>query len=152
MRSDLARTRLAIGCIALLVPMLAVRAAAGATEPVRDPSNVILTIGRGMIVDCPDGVLRVATSSPEIVDAVAASGQEVLFHAKSLGQATMFIWTKTGERKLYEVTVEPNLEPLRRLVRETFPGEDIDLRASRDSLSLVGKVSTQALADRALAL
>jgi len=135
--------------IALLVAVVAI---AQAVEPFRDPSNILLTVGRGMIVDCPDGVLRVATSSPEVVDAVVASGQEVLFHAKNLGQATMFIWTKTGERKLYEVTVEPNLEPLRRLVRDTFPGEEIDLRASRDSLALVGKVSTQALADRALAL
>jgi len=31
------------------------------------------------------------------------------------------------------VTVEPNLEPLRRLLKETFPDEDIDLRASRES-------------------
>jgi pilus assembly protein CpaC len=41
---------------------------------------------------------------------------------------------------------------MRRLLRESFPDEQIDLRATRDSLALVGRVSTQAVADRALAL
>jgi pilus assembly protein CpaC len=113
---------------------------------------MILTLGKGVAIDCPKGVIRVATSSPEIVDAVAASSQEVLFHAKALGQATLFIWSKGGARATYSVTVEPNLEPLRRLLRETFPDEDIDIRASRESLALVGSASSQATADRALAL
>ncbi len=114
--------------------------------------EMLLTVGTGTVVDCPDGIIRVATSSPEIVDAVTASGREILFHAKALGQSTLFVWSKTGERTVYEVTVEPNLEPMRRLVRDTFPGEEIDVRATRESLALVGKASSQSVADRALAL
>ncbi|HEV3200780.1 MAG TPA: pilus assembly protein N-terminal domain-containing protein [Bryobacteraceae bacterium] len=117
-----------------------------------DPLELLLTVGKGVVIDCPKGVVRVATSSPETVDIVAASAEEVLFHAKALGQATLFIWSKSGERLIYNVTVEPNLEPLRRLVRETFPDEEIDIRASRESLALVGTVTSQAVADRALAL
>jgi pilus assembly protein CpaC len=117
-----------------------------------EPLELLLTVGKGVVIDCPKGVARVSTSSPDIVDAVAASTQEVLFHAKALGQATLFIWSKSGERVIYNVTVEPNLEPLRRLVRETFPDEEIDIRASRDSLALVGTATSQVVADRALAL
>jgi len=117
-----------------------------------DPLELRLTVGKGMVVDCPKGVKRVATSSPEIVDVVAASTEEVLLHAKALGQATVFIWSKLGDRLVYNVTVEPNLEPLRRLVKEAFPEEDIDIRASRDSLALIGNASSQTIADRALAL
>lgn len=123
-----------------------------AIEPAPGPPEIVLAVGRGTVIECPNGVMRVATSNPEALDVIAASNQEVLFHAKALGQATVFIWSKSGERKVYEVLVEPNLEPLRRLVRESFPGEEIDIRASRDSLALVGKASSQALADRALAL
>ena len=50
------------------------------------------------------------------------------------------------------MTVEANLEPLRKLVKETFPDEQIDLRATRESLALVGRASSQAVADKALAL
>jgi len=139
--------------LALWAPLLAPSYLAKAIEPIQpQPTEMSLTIGMGSVIDCPRGVARVATSSPEIVDAVVASNQEVLFHGKSLGQATLFIWAKDGQRTAYNVTVEPNLEPLRRLVRETFPDEQIDVRASRDSLALVGTASTQVIADRALAL
>ena len=117
-----------------------------------EPVELSLAPGRGVVIDCPDGVARISTSSPEVVDAVAASNREVLFNARALGQSTLVVWSKSGERTTYNVTVEPNLEPLRKLLRESFPGEQIDLKAARDSLVLVGQVSTQAVADRALAL
>src|SRR5512147_1300602 len=77
------------------------------------PRAVTLAAGRGTVVDCPEGVLRVSTSRPEVVDAVVASDAEVLFHAKTPGQATLVIWPKGGARRTYEVTVEPDLEALR---------------------------------------
>ena len=125
----------------------------GAGEPTgAEPVDMILTVGGGTVVECPPAVARISTSSPEIVDAVVASRQEVIFHAKAAGKATLVVWSRAGTRKTYNVTVEPDLEPMRRLLRETFPADQIDLRASRESLALVGRVSSQALADRALAL
>jgi pilus assembly protein CpaC len=120
-----------------------------ASAPVEE---LTLQVGRGVVIDCPEGVARVSTSSPEVVDTVAASSREVLFHAKALGQATLVVWSKTGGRRTFGVTVEPNLEPLRRLMRDTFPEEEIDVLAARESLALVGRASSQAVADRALAL
>jgi pilus assembly protein CpaC len=136
-----------------LLPILLAAALASALDTVPPRTvQLILTVGKGALIDCPAGIIRIATTSPEIVDATTASGREIMFNAKALGQSTLFIWSKTGERVVYEVTVEPNLEPMRRLVRETFPGEDIEVKAARESLSLVGKASSQAVADRALAL
>ena len=146
--TKICRSRAAIA----LVPVLLSLPSAALERTPQEPLELLLTVGRGVVIDCPKGVARVSTSSPETVDVVAASTEEVLFHAKGVGQATLFIWSKSGDRITYNVTVEPNLEPLRRLVRETFPDEDIDIRASRDSLSLVGTATTQAVADRALAL
>jgi len=123
-------------------------AAAGGT----DTEELVLTLGGGAVVDCPDGISRVAASAPEAVDVVTASNHEILFNGKAVGHATVVIWSKSGKRKTYDVTVEPNLEPMRRLLRETFPDEEIDVRAFRDSLALVGRASSAAVADRALAL
>jgi pilus assembly protein CpaC len=111
-----------------------------------------LVVGRGAVVDCPGGVARVSTSNPEAVDTVLASESEVLLQAKAAGQATLVVWSKAGGRTSYEVTVQPDLEPLRALLRESFPGEQIDVRPSRDSAALVGRASTPAVAERALAL
>jgi pilus assembly protein CpaC len=134
-------------------PWLLILAVAGAACALDTPPvSISLTVGRGTVVDCPQGVARVATSNPDAVDAVAASDHEVLFQAKALGQATLVVWSRSGERKIYEVTVQPNLEPLRELLREAFPGEKFDLRATRESLALVGRASSRAVAERALAL
>jgi Flp pilus assembly secretin CpaC len=64
-----------------------------------DVTELTMTVGTGVVIDCPDGISRLAASSPEIVDAVTASSKEVLFHAKGLGRATMVIWSRTNQRK-----------------------------------------------------
>jgi len=122
----------------------------GAASP--DPEELSLTVGTGVVIDCPEIIARVAASAPEVVDAVTASSREVLFHAKGVGKATLVVWSKSGQRKTYNVTVEPNLEPLRKLLREAFPEETIDVRATRESMVLVGRASSQVVADRALTL
>ncbi|MFB3826368.1 MAG: type II and III secretion system protein family protein [Bryobacteraceae bacterium] len=114
--------------------------------------SVTLSVGGSAVLDVPEGVARISVSSPEVADAFAASAREVLLQAKAPGSANVVIWPKTGARRHYNVTVQPDLEPLRKLLRETFPGEQIEVRATRESLALVGRVSSQAVADRALQL
>jgi pilus assembly protein CpaC len=116
------------------------------------PASLTLAAGSGTVIDCPAGVARVSTSNPEVVDAIVASDVEVLFHARNIGQATLVVWDKTGQRSVFQVSVEPDFEPLRRLLGATFPDEQIEVRATRDSVALVGRASSQAVADRALAL
>jgi pilus assembly protein CpaC len=123
-----------------------------ALETAGGPEMLRLIAGRGTVIDCPGGVARVSTSNPEAVDAVVASEAEVLFQAKAAGQATLVVWSKAGARKTYEVSVEPNLEPLRELLKERFPGEAIEVRATRDAAALVGRVSSAEVAAQALAL
>ena len=137
------------------LPAAALGLALAAFGAAAEPSGAVeltLTVGAGTVIDCPPAVVRVAASSPEIVDAVTASRREVIFHAKAVGRATMVVWSKSGQRTTYNITVEPDLSALSRLLREAFPAEAIDVRASRDSLALVGRASSQAVADRALAL
>ena len=129
----------------------AIATAAQVTAPA-ESSPLSLTIGTGVVMDCPEGIARIAVSTPEIVDAVTASNTEVMFHARGLGRATIVIWSKSGQRKTYDLTVEPNLDPVRHLLRETFPDQQIDIVASQGSLALVGEASSQAVVDRALAL
>jgi pilus assembly protein CpaC len=108
-----------------------------------------ITQGRSVVIDYPTDVRQISTSNPDIVDAVAVSTKEILLHAKSHGISTVVIWAKTGQRTFYNVSVEHNLEPIRKLLKETFPEEAIQVQSARDSVTLVGRVSSQAVADRA---
>ena len=111
-----------------------------------------LTVGKSVVIDYPSDVRQISTSNPDIVDASPVTTREILLHGKGLGNATMVVWSKTGERTFYNVTVDLNLDPLRKILKDSFPGEQITPDSSRDSLSLNGHVSTKEVADRVVAL
>ena len=111
-----------------------------------------LTVGKSVVIDYPSDIGRISTSNPDSVDAVPITSREILINAKANGQSTLVVWSKTGERSFFAVTVDMNLESIQKLLKETFPNEPIEIRASRDSASLNGKVSSPAVGDRAVAL
>lgn len=116
------------------------------------PEDLRLTVGKSIVIDYPEDIARVSTSNAEIVDASPVTAREILLHGKSFGTITLVVWSKSGQRNFYNITVEQNLEPLRKLLHETFPQEDIHVQSSRDSLSLTGHVSSKDAAERAIAL
>jgi pilus assembly protein CpaC len=112
------------------------------------PEEIRVTMGKSVVLDYPEDVSRISTSNPEIVDYVPVSTREILLHAKGVGAATLVIWAKSGQRNFYNVNVEQNLEPMRKLIRDTFPKEEVAVIGSRDAISLVGTVSSQAASDK----
>lgn len=127
----------------------ALAALAGTLLAQSEVQELKITMGRSIVVDYPEDVRQISTSNPDIVDAVAVSTREVLLHAKTNGISTVVIWAKTGQRTFYNVSVEHNLEPIRHILKQTFPDEPIQVQAARDSVSLVGRVSSPAVAERA---
>src|ERR1700676_1518220 len=127
-------------------------AAAGSAFAQGGPEEIRLTVGKSIVIDYPTDISRISTSNPDIVDASPVTAREILVHGKSFGTVTLVVWSKAGQRNFYNITVEQNLEPLRKLLKETFPKEDIHVQSSRESLSLTGHVSTKETADRATAL
>lgn len=111
-----------------------------------------LTVGKSVVIDYPSDIGRISTSNPDVVDAVPITAREILINAKANGQSTLVVWSKSGERSFFSVTVDQNLEPLQKLLKDTFPNEEIEIRATQNSASLNGKVSSQLVADRAVAL
>jgi len=111
-----------------------------------------MTVGKSVVIDYPSDVGRISTSNPDIVDAVPITAREILVNAKANGQSTLVVWSKAGERSFFAVTVDQNLEGLQKLLKDAFPSESIEIVSSRDSAALNGRVSSQAVADRAVAL
>ena len=134
--------------------LLAITAALSAqTHPASlAPVPMTLNIGRSAILDRAADVTRISISNPDVVDAIAVTAREILVNGKAPGVSSLVIWSKNGERAMYAVTVDRDLEPIRRLLKDTFPEEAIDVRADRDSLALVGHASNATVAERAMAL
>ena len=122
-----------------------------ATAFAQSAEELRLTVGKSVVIDYPSDIRQISTSSPDIVDASPVTTREILLHAKGLGNATLVVWSKTGERTFYNVTVDLNLDSLRKILKDSFPNEQIVPESSRDSLTLNGKVSSKEVADRAIA-
>ena len=135
--------------IAITAALLVLATGIGRTQSAED---LRITVGKSIVIDYPGDIRQISTSNPEIVDASPVTTREILMSGKGLGSATMVVWSKADQRMFYNVTVELNLEPLRRMLTDTFPDEKIDIRSSRDSISLNGTVSNKDVADRATAL
>src|SRR5579871_4453457 len=111
-----------------------------------------MTVGKSIVIDYPADIRQISTSNPDVIDASPVTTREILMHGKGMGSATMVVWSKAGERMFYNVTVEMNLDPLRRLLQDSFPGEKLTAVSSRDSISLNGTATTKDVGERAAAL
>ncbi len=131
---------------ALAAALVLVAASWAAAQSSSDEIRV--TLGKSIVIDYPEDVSRISTSNPEVIDYVPVSSREILLHAKGVGAATLVVWAKSGQRNFYNVSVEQNLEPLKKLIQDTFPKEEIRIQSSRDSITISGLVSTVAVADR----
>jgi pilus assembly protein CpaC len=138
------------GHLCRLVLLLLVLAAASYGQT--SQQAIEMTAGGSFPIDYQADIGRISIGNPEIVDAVIVNRREILLLAKSQGVATIVIWAKSGGRTFYRATVNADLGPARKLLKETFPNESIHVQASRDSLSLTGRATSQAIADRAAAL
>jgi pilus assembly protein CpaC len=107
-----------------------------------------LTVGKSVVIDYPSDIRTISTSNPEILDVSTVTTREILLHGKGLGTATLVVWSKSGSRTFYNCTVDLNLDPLRRMLKETFPQDEITVRTSRDTLSLNGSVRSKDDVDR----
>lgn len=135
-----------IGVLACAVPFAALGAIDSTQQDLR------LTVGKSVVIDYPVEISRISTSNPDIVDASPVTTRELLLHGKSSGTVTIIVWSKGGERTFYNITVEQNLDPLRRLLHDTFPNSDIHVEGSRDTIALTGRVTSKDVADRVVAM
>ena len=122
----------------------------GPAKPLQSQSMTI-TVGRGQLIQLESETSRVSVSDPVIADAVVISPNEVVLNGKSIGRTTIMIWH--GEFvSFYEVTVEPDLSEIQRQLGGTFPGEQIDVKSSKDAIILSGVVSDPEVVKQAAAI
>jgi pilus assembly protein CpaC len=134
---------------ALMTALITTNATLGVAQNAED---LRMTVGKSVVIDYPSDIRQIDFSNPEILDGNAVTTREIVLHGKALGTTTMIVWSKSGQRTFYNVTVDTNVDPLKRLLKESFPNEDIQVRTSRDSISLNGHVSTKDVVERAMNL
>jgi pilus assembly protein CpaC len=132
-----------------LIALFASLTMAGGPALAQSAEDLRLTVGKSVVIDYPSDVRQVYTSNPDVVDVNTVTTREMILSGKGIGSATLMVWSKNGQRTFYNVTVDLNLDPLKRAYREMFPNEKIVPVSSRDSITLDGQVTNKDVQDKA---
>ena len=113
-------------------------------------SEIELMVGRSTVINVGAQIARVSLTSADIADALVTSPSQLLVHGKGPGAISMFVWSRGGVVKRYEVSVQRDLTRLSEQVKQLFPNERIDVRGNGRNVVLSGSVSSKDVVDRAI--
>jgi len=140
---------------AIAAALLASPPGASSAEPSQQApmgDEIPLTIGKSIVLDIPDEIQRVALTNEEVADAIAISTREVLINAKGEGVTTLVLWSRSGDRTFFTISVAPNIRSVQDHIRATFPGEQVRVTSNLGVMTLNGKVTDPAVEARLVAL
>jgi pilus assembly protein CpaC len=143
---------LACAACILAMPADAQQAQSGARE-------LVLTVGKSLVVNSSNTIERVAVGFGDIAEARAVEPKEVLLSGKAPGETSLIIWQQGGSMLYFDVVVRPNttaartrLEDLQRRIQEELSGQSINVSMTNDQVFLRGSVKDLGSAERAEAI
>jgi len=105
------------------------------------PERVVaVSKGASALLVNPVPIQRFSVGEPNIAEALVLSPTEVLINGKGLGTTTLFLWDNASQVKVYSVEVTADAPALQRYIRNAMPGEDVEVSASGNSVTLSGNV------------
>ena len=121
--------------------------------------ELVLTVGKSLLVNSAANIERVAVGFGDIAEARAVGTREVLIDGKAAGETSLIIWQEGGNKLFFDVTVRPNttaartkIDNLKRQIAEQLPGQNINVLAENDAVFLSGNVKDLTSAERAITM
>jgi pilus assembly protein CpaC len=112
--------------------------AAAATPSV---PRVVLTSRRSTVLTTEFDIARVAVTDPAVADATVVGPRELLIDGKAIGTVSLIVWGNGSQRVQYDVVVEPGVPVLQQTLQLLFPGEEIRVTQTEETVILTGRVS-----------
>lgn len=148
------------GLPAACLLVLAFVHAIGGQEP--DPAastELLLTVGRSIIVDSTSPIERISVGFGDIAEAAAIGPRELLLSGRTPGVTSLVVWQEGGIRRLFTVTVvasrflsDSRLAAIQGQIERELSGQTVDLSLENDTVFLRGTVRDITSAERAVAI
>ncbi|MGE0445178.1 MAG: type II and III secretion system protein family protein [Vicinamibacterales bacterium] len=123
---------------------------AGEMHAEETTTELQLIVGRSTLVEIGAPITRVSLTSSDIADALVTAPDQLLLHGKVPGSISMFVWSRGGDVRRYEVSVHRDIAGAAGRMRELFPNDTIDVQSSGRTVVLSGTVSSKEVLDRAV--
>ena len=120
-------------------------------------NQLVVSVGRSVLVDAAHPVQRVAVGSSDVAEATAVSPTEVMVNGKAAGETSLIIWQADGVRQFFDLQVRPSngatneeLDGVRRELRLELVGQPVQVTTDNGLVFLRGTVNDLNSADRAV--
>ncbi|MGA2739929.1 MAG: pilus assembly protein N-terminal domain-containing protein [Bryobacteraceae bacterium] len=116
------------------------------------PSDLVVFVGKSLILDTPADLRRVSVANGDLAEALAVSPREVLINGKAAGETSVILWQQDGARTMYNLTVRQNtarIDAVKEQLKEALAGQDVRLDFENDTVFLRGTVRDLSSAERA---
>lgn len=128
-------------------------AQAGQPGPGAPSADVLhVLVGRSLVITSQSRIIRLSVADPAVVDALAVSPNQILISGKAPGVSSLVMWDESGQSQTFDTYVDIDVSEVAAKIRQVLPGEPIQVEARGGVLTLSGSVSSQAVADHALAV
>jgi pilus assembly protein CpaC len=107
-------------------------------------------LGTSALLVTPTNIQRWAVGEPLVAEVVELSPNELIINGKKLGTTTLIVWQTGQAPRVYSVEVTVDTPALERYLRAALPGEEIQVSASGNSVTLSGTVKDPNSVDRAV--
>jgi pilus assembly protein CpaC len=111
-------------------------------------TELALESGQNRLLVLSEEIVRVAVADPSVADLKVVTPNQLLLTAKTAGTTDLTVWNRNNEPLVVALQVTKNLEPLRRQVKELFPGENVTVTGAGELVILSGEVSDVRIPER----
>jgi pilus assembly protein CpaC len=107
----------------------------------RKTSTLAVGVGRSSLITAPLPTKTVSIGDPKIADVQILSPTQLLISGKGVGTTDLILFDANGQAEQLEVLVAADGAGALAELRRLFPDSDIDVRQSRDTLVVSGKLA-----------
>jgi pilus assembly protein CpaC len=111
---------------------------------------IAVSKGASALMVNPTAISRFSVGDPGVAEVTILSPTEVIINGKGLGTTTLFVWDNSGQVRVYSVEVTADAPGLERFLRSLMPDEEIQVSASRNTVTLSGTVKDPNSVSRAV--
>jgi pilus assembly protein CpaC len=123
------------------------------------PTNLLLTVGKSVVIDNALPMERISVGFGDIVEGTAISPHQLLLNAKTAGVTSLIIWQEGGTRRSFDITVtassflaDRRIKGIQQEIERELPGQSVNLSIENETVFLRGTVKDVTSADRAVSI
>lgn len=122
-------------------------------------NDLMVSVGKSVLVDCAQPIERVAVGSGDIAEATVVTPTEIMLNGKTAGDTSLIVWQAGGARQFFNVQVRASdfattdrLDYLRRELRTELPGQTLRVTSENGLIFLRGTVKDLTSSARAVTI